>query len=99
MNTTTARTADQPDGITLRTWAALAANQTLQDRRAALEQAWREGNPVLRALVQHSAEIRHMAAPTLADLERAMAEASPAPVPRDTTGTATTKSQTKSKGA
>lgn len=99
MNTTTATTADQPDGITLQTWAAIAANQSLQDRRAALEQAWREGNPVLRALAPHLAQIHSMMPPALADLERAMAEASPSDVPRDKDGTTAAANPTKTKGA
>ena len=55
--------------------ASIAANQALQDRRARLDRLWREGDLTVRALVQHPASIRHLTAPTLDELEAAVAAA------------------------
>lgn len=45
----------------------------LAERRANLERLWREGNVILRQLVQHPADIKYFMPPTLDSLEGAVA--------------------------
>lgn len=66
---------DPRDIITRATHAAIERAHVLAERRANLERLWREGNVILRQLVQHPADIRYFMPPTLDSLETAVANA------------------------